>query len=67
MEEFNVEVYPDEIAQTLCSLASENPDEETIKDCEKALYQLKATAENHYNSDFYRTLYRVLEEIVNRN
>lgn len=66
MADFKKEIYPDEIAQTLCIIASENPNEQTVKDCEEAIYQLAAIAENPYNSDYYRTLYRVLEEIAKR-
>ena len=66
MADFKKEIYPDEIAQTLCNIASENPDEQTVKDCEEAIYQLAAIAENPYNSDYYRTLYRVLEEIAKK-
>lgn len=66
MADFKKEIYPDEIAQTLCNLASENPDEQTVNDCEEAIYQLAAIAENPYNSDYYRTLYKVLEEIVKK-
>lgn len=67
MADFKKEIYPDEIAQTLCNLASENPDEQTVKDCEEAIYNLLAIAENPLNCDYYRTLYKVLEEIVKRN
>ena len=66
MADFKKEIYPEEIAQTLCNLASENPDEQTVKDCEEAIYQLAAIAENPLNSDYYRTLYKVLEAIVNK-
>jgi hypothetical protein len=57
--------YPDEIANVLCKIAFDYPDKDTIKQCEDALYQLKAIAENPYNSDYYRTLYKVFETIAN--
>lgn len=59
--------YPEEIARKLCELAFDDPKEKTIEECTEALYQLKAIAENPYNSDCYRTLYRVFETIVNGN
>jgi len=59
--------YPDEIAETLCKLAFEYPGDDTIHEVEEALYQLKATAENPYNRDYYRILYRVLEKIAERD
>lgn len=49
MADFKKEIYPDEIAQTLSNLASENPDEQTVKDCEEAICQLAAIAKNSYN------------------
>lgn len=68
-ENFNVIYYPDEIAEILCNLAFDNPNQEIINDCEEALFQLKMTADNPYNSDYYRTLYQVFEKIteVQRN
>jgi len=63
--EFNVECYPGEIAQILCKVSMENPGEKIIKECEEAIYHLMATAQNPYNSDHFRVLYRVLENLVN--
>ena len=65
--EFYVECYPNEIAEKLCNLAMENPDEKTVAECSDALYNLKAIAENSYNSDCYKVLYQVLEKIMNRD
>ena len=59
--------YPDEIAETLCKLAFDFPDEKTIKECTEALHDLRAIAENPYNKDYFRTLYKVLETLVNVN
>ena len=42
--------YPDEIAETLCKLAFDFPDEKTIKECTEALHDLRAIAENPYNN-----------------
>lgn len=60
-------LHPYEIAQTLCDMALDRPDEQTVHDCMEALYQLKAIAENPYNSDYYRILYNVLVEIAKRD
>lgn len=50
------------IAEKLCKMAMlENEIEET----EKALYHLKAMAQNKYNNDYFRTLVKVLNEIGN--
>ena len=34
-------IYPEDVADALCRLASEIADEQTKRDCEEALYQLK--------------------------
>lgn len=57
----NFEYYPDEIAEALASVANENS-AETIQGATEALYQLKAICENKYNSDCWRTFYRLLEK-----
>ena len=65
----NLNYTTDEIAEKLCRLAegyNRKPDEQTINETEYALFQIKAMAENPYNSDYYRTLYRVLEEIAKK-
>lgn len=78
MSEFNVEIYPDEIAEALIALAArgKEADEQflvgkpwliVLNECEKAISHLKATAENPYNLEYFRTLYKVLEEIVKTN
>ena len=59
--------YPDEIAETLCKLAFDFPNENIIKECAEALHDLRAMAENPYNPHYYRTLYKVFESIVNIN
>lgn len=78
MSEFNVEIYPDEIAEILVDLASrgKEADEQllvgkpgmiVLNECVKAISHLKATAENPYNFEYFRTLYKVLEEIIKTN
>ncbi len=63
----NVQYYPQEIAETLCKLADGEADGKPVEECTEALYQLKAIAENPYNSDYYRTLYKVLERLTERH
>lgn len=60
----NLRYYPDEIAEKLCYLANEGKDGKIYDECTEALYQLLATAQNPYNADYYRTLYKVLEEVA---
>lgn len=78
MSEFNIEVYPDEIAEALIALAArgKEADEQllvgklcpiVLNECEEAISHLKADAENPYNSEYFRTLYKVFEEIVKTN
>ncbi len=55
--------YPDDIAQALCKIVDVTSEAE-INDCTEALYQLKAIAQNKYNSDYYRTLYAVLSKLM---
>lgn len=78
MFKFNVDVYPDEIAESLIALAARGKESDeqflvgklcpvVLDECEKAISHLKADAENPYNSEYFRTLYKVLEEIVKTN
>lgn len=78
MFKFNVDVYPDEIAEGLVALAARDKEADeqllvgklcpvVLDECEKAISYLKATAENPYNSEYFRTLYKVLQEIVKAN
>ena len=53
----------EEMANALCSLAVDNLSS-TKRDVEDALYQLTAIAENKYNSEYYRTLWRILQTIT---
>ncbi len=63
----NIKYYPNEIAETLCKLSGEAVTEKVIEECTETLYQLKAIAENPYNSDYYRTLYKVLEKVTEKH
>lgn len=58
------EFYPEEIAEALCSLAYDNPTTEVINGCKDGLLGLLALAQNPYNPEGYRVLYKVLETIV---
>ena len=67
---FNIEKYPQEIANKLYELAKdmdymdyEEEKEEILRDLENALYYLKAICENPYNNDYFRTFYKILENI----
>ena len=55
---------PREIANALVSIGTDLTGQErsdTVDDCENALYQLMAIAENEYNFDYYRKIWEVLE------
>ena len=59
--------YPGEIAEAIFKAASDDDPEEHTKEIEEmtdALYQLKAIAENKYNSEYYRTLYKYLYKLA---
>ena len=67
---FKIEKFPVEIANKLYELAKdmdfwdyEEEKEEILNDLENALYYLKAICENKKNSDYFRTLYKILENI----
>lgn len=60
----NLSYYPNEIAEKLCFLANMEGEEKTKRDCTEALYHILEIAQNPYNSDYYRVLYKVLEEIT---
>ena len=70
MDKFEVERYPQEIAEALYEQAKdmdyidyEDEKELVITDLENALYDLKTICENEHNKECYRTLYRILERI----
>lgn len=73
---FKAEKYPDELASGLmnlagycdpnnCSFFRDVRKPQIKQDLEECLQQLLAVCENELNFDFYRTLYRTLENIVN--
>ena len=67
MLENNLNYTTDEITEKLCGLAegyNGEPDEQTVKETEYALYQLKAMAENPYNNECWNTLWKVLQNIT---
>ena len=70
MKNFEVEKYPQEIAEQLYELSKdmdymdyEFEKEEVIAELEKALYYLKTLCENEHNQEYFRILYRILERI----
>lgn len=69
-ENFEIEQFPQEIAQKLYELSKdmdfmdyEDEKELVLADLENALYYLKAICENEYNNNYFRTLYKILERI----
>ena len=56
--------YPDEIASAIIKATGENS-LDIISGCINALYQLQAICQNEYNSEYYRTFYKMLEKITN--
>ena len=74
MENFKINYYPGEIAETLYNLCCDmdqadygEQKAETLADLENTIYFLMATAQNKYNNDYFRTFYRCLENIAERN
>lgn len=70
MKNFEVEKYPQEIAEQLYELSKdmdyidyEFEKEEVIAELEKALYYLKTIAQNEHNQECFKILYRILERI----
>ena len=61
-EYYNNFYCAEDIAKALCHYAVE--EEECIKDVEKAVENLRAICENEYNSDYYRTLWKVLQKLT---
>ena len=70
MKKIHFDTYPDEIAEALVELIARTPkgsdetepDAQALTDC---IYDLKYTAENPYNSDYWRELYRALSFLPN--
>ncbi len=65
---FTAKCYPEEIAAVLCRLAGEdfpeNDEQRDENDYTEALYTLMAICENHYNKEYYRSFYRLLERVT---
>ena len=67
MLENNLNYTTDEITKTLCRLAegyNGEPDEQSVKETEYALFQLKSMAKNPYNNECWRTFRKVLQNIA---
>ena len=67
---YEIEKYPDEIAEILYNLNEdmdaqdyEEEKEKEIAELEEALYQLQAMAQNEYNKDYWRTLWNALQNL----
>lgn len=61
---FTVKHYPEDVAESLCLIAFNNPSRRTIMECADGLLGLLAAAKKSYNPEGYRVLYKVLETIV---
>ena len=57
--------YPLEISKVLTGLAGLGENERS--ECEDAIYNLMAIAENKYNDDCYRTLWSVFQALCEKN
>ena len=53
---------PQSITEKLITLS--NAPQEIAEELENAIYYLRATAENSYNSDYHRIFYNILAEIA---
>lgn len=58
--------YPSEIANRLCNFSECSVDEgiRIESELQDAIYQLKAIAENPYNSDYWRVLWNALQNMT---
>lgn len=69
--DFKVRYYPQDIAETLINIYRNNDDsistEFIEEDVIKSIYDIKAICENKYNAEYWRVLYRVLEDITYTN
>ena len=70
MRKFNFEKYPQEIAENLYNATTdmdwmdyEDEKELILNDLENALYYLKTICENEHNAEYFRTFYKILENI----
>lgn len=68
---FGVNEYPQEIAEALyCKVVDMDYSDhvesinEEISQLTEAIYDIMVIAQNEYNRDYWRTLYRALEKLV---
>ena len=52
-----------DIAAALAECAGEEENEKVLADLDYAVFQIQATAQNEYNSEFWRTFYKTLTKI----
>ena len=66
LKKYNEASYYDcnDIAEKLIELANMEDDGKLGEELLNALYQIQATAQNPYNSDYWRVLYNVLLAIT---
>lgn len=64
MTRFTTEVYPETIAKALFKAANITPKSAQFEEIEDAIYAAMARAENEYNNDYHRALYRLFEKIA---
>ena len=57
----------EDIAKVICKLSGNAEDGKTYEDCELAIYDLKCVCENPYNSDFFRTLWKTLQQLTEKH
>lgn len=65
MEEFEIKIDPESIMEMFVKTAAEES-EEVKRDLTDALVHIMALAQNPYNQDYWRTLYRVLEKFTEK-
>lgn len=61
---FDTEYYPHEIVDALCRASGSNPNSKEREEYNDAMNYLLVIAENEYNDDCYRKLYRLLERVA---
>ena len=59
---FEIEYWPEDIASTLAALTGIS--DEAAQEVYDCIDDLKCKAENEYNKDCFRTMYKVLEKLV---
>lgn len=58
----NFRYHPEDIASALCGWVGSGPEER--EDVLSALYHLDSIRQNKYNPDYWRSFWKVLEDIV---